>query len=235
LDTAYSSAPGTVAGVRRAVLFDLFNTLVPGGTDERRLAVTRAMGDALGVDPDVCARAFHEAWPERFVGAFGDLASTVRAIAVRVGGAPSDQQVATAAELRRALTAGLIRQMSAGTLAALDALRANHWLLGVVSNTTAESPDRFKESPLATRFDATAFSSELGVAKPDPAIYLAACRTLEVDPPQCVYVGDGADAELAAAAALGMRPIRTTEYANTDPAWSGEVVAAIANLPAHLG
>lgn len=226
---------GTVAGVRRAVILDLFNTLVPGGTDAQRWVVTRAMGEALGVDPDAYAVAFHESWPERFVGAFGDLPSTVRAIAVRVGGSPSDLQVARAAELRRTLTAGLICQVPAGTLTALDALRANGWLLGVVSNTTAESPDRFKESPLASRFDAAAFSSELGVAKPDPAIYLAACRTLEVDPPQCVYVGDGADAELAAAAALGMRPIRTTEYANTDPAWSGEVVAAIADLPAHLG
>jgi putative hydrolase of the HAD superfamily len=216
--------------MRRAVLFDLFNTLVPGGTDAQRRAVTGAMGAALGVDPDAYARAFHGSWPERFVGGLGDLTGTVRAIAMRVGGAPSEAQVASAADLRRAMTGGLVARVSPETLAVLDKLRADGWLLGLVSNTTAESPERFYASALASRFDATAFSSELGVAKPDPAIYLAACRQLRVAPASCVYVGDGADEELAAAAALGMRAIRTLEHADSDPGWTGPTVHSLADL-----
>lgn len=218
--------------MRRAVLFDLFNTLIPGGTDAHRRVVTRTMGEALGVDPDAYVLAFHACWPERFVGALGDLASTVRAVAARVGGTPTPAQVARAAELRRSMTAGLLAQVSGGTRSALDKLRTNGWALGLVSNTTPESPDAFRASQLASRFDATAFSSELGVAKPDPAIYLAACRALDVAPASCVYVGDGADKELVAAAALGMRAIRTTEHADSDPTWTGPTISTIADLPA---
>jgi putative hydrolase of the HAD superfamily len=218
----------------RAVLFDLFSTLVPGGSDAHRRAVTKRMGEVLGVDPEAYAQAFFAAWPERFAGSLGDLAGTVRAIAVRVGGSPSDAQVSRAGELRRSMTAGLIAQVSTDTLAVLDKLRADGWPLGLVSNTTAESPDRFRDSPLAARFDATAFSSELGVAKPDPAIYRAACEALGVDPAACVYVGDGADRELAGAEALGMRAIRTTEHADTDPSWPGPTIRTLADLLTHL-
>lgn len=220
--------------IRRAVLFDLFNTLVPGGTDPERRAVTRAMAAELGVPPEAYADAFHDSWPARFVGALGDLAGTIRAIAERVGGSPTAGQVDRAAELRRRLTAGLLSQVSAPTLAVLDRLRAGGWRLAVVSNTTPESPDRFYASPLASRFDTAVFSSDLGVAKPDPAIYLAACRALVVPPEACVYVGDGADRELAAAAALGMYAIRTTEHAESDPAWPGPTIRTLADLAEHL-
>jgi putative hydrolase of the HAD superfamily len=220
--------------MRRAVLFDLFNTLVPAGTDLHRRAVTRSMGAALGVDPDAYVQAFHASWPERFVGGLGDLASTVRVVATWVGGTPSEAQVTRAADLRRLMTAGLIAEVSPDTLAMLDKLRAGGWLLGLVSNTTAESPDRFRESPLSSRFDVTAFSSELGVAKPDPAIYLAACQELGVAAPACIYVGDGADEELVAAAALGMRAIRTTEHADSDPSWTGPTISTLADLATKL-
>lgn len=40
--------------------------------------------------------------------------------------------------------------------------------------------------------------------KPDPAIYLLACRRLGVAPEDCVFVGDGGDRELEGAAAVGM-------------------------------
>lgn len=219
---------------RQAVLFDLFHTLVPGGSDGRRHTVALAMGQALGVDPETYAQAFHACWPERFAGKLGDLASTVRAVAERVGGAPSDQQVAEAAALRRTMTAGLIGGVPASTLAVLDELRAGGWLLGLVSNTTAESAERFRESPLAARLDTTSFSNEIGVAKPDPVIYLATCRSLGLTPAACVYVGDGADDELAAAASLGMHAIRTTEHADTDPAWPGPAIRTLADLPAVL-
>lgn len=224
----------TVSTMRCAVLFDLFHTLVPGGSDAHRQAVAKAMGAALGVDPEKYVRAFHESWPERFAGSLGDLASTVATIAVRVGGSPSAAQVARAAELRRAMTADLIGLVSADTLAVLDKLRAGGWVLGLVSNTTPETPDRFRGSPLAARFDTTAFSSELGVAKPDPAIYLAACEALAVAPASVVYVGDGADGELAAAAALGMRAVRTSEHADSDPAWTGPTVGSLTDLSATL-
>src|SRR5207249_981429 len=45
---------------------------------------------------------------------------------------------------------------------------------------------------------------------------------------------DGDDAA-AAAAALGMRTVQTVQYRTTDPAWTGERIAALAELPALNG
>jgi putative hydrolase of the HAD superfamily len=193
------------------------------------------MGEVLGVDPAAYDRAFRAAWRERDIGSLGGLADTVRTVAVRVGGSPTDAQVTRAAGLRLAMTGALLAQVSAGTLSTLDKLRAGGWKLGLVSNTTAESPDRFRLSPLAARFDATAFSNECRAAKPDPAIYLAACRALGVPPAACVYVGDGADEELAGATALGMRAIRTTEHADSDPAWTGPTITTLPETLTALG
>jgi putative hydrolase of the HAD superfamily len=220
--------------MRRAVLFDMFNTLVPGGTDGDREIVNNEIAAVLGVDPDAYNHAFHAASHERFTGAFGDLAGAIRAVAGRVGGRPTGDQVARASALRLAMTAELLATVRDHTLSTLDVLRLAGWRTGLVSNVTSETPERWRETKLPPYFDAVAFSSELGVAKPDAGIYLAACDQLGVPPAQCVYVGDGADDELAGAAALGMHPIRTTEHADTDPAWPGPTIASLPELPALL-
>jgi putative hydrolase of the HAD superfamily len=188
----------------------------------------------LGVDAEAYNQVFFAASHERFTGAFGDLAGTIRAIAGRVGGAPSDEQVERAAVLRRAMTADLVAAVPDRTLSTLDELRLAGWRIGLVSNVTSETPDRWRESKLPSYFDAAAFSSELRVAKPDPGIYLAACRQLDIPPAECVYVGDGADDELAGATALGMYAIRTTEHADSDPSWAGPTIGSLTELPAVL-
>jgi putative hydrolase of the HAD superfamily len=216
--------------MRRAVIFDMFNTLCRGGSDGDRELVNNEIAALLGVDPQAYNHAFHAASHERFTGALGDLAGAIRAVAGRVGATPTGEQVARASALRRAMTAELLASIPDHVLSTLDALRLAGWRIGLVSNVTAETPERWRETKLPPYFDAVAFSSELGVAKPDPGIYLAACDKLAVPPAQCVYVGDGADDELAGAAALGMYPIRTTEHADTDPAWAGPTIGCLPDL-----
>jgi putative hydrolase of the HAD superfamily len=213
----------------RAVLFDLYNTLVPGGTEAERRAVTRAMGTDVGVDPEVYADLFHRMYPQRFVGAFGDLEATVLALAVQAGASPKPAAVRLAATRRQALVRRLLWP-SPETLAALDSLRAKGWRLGLVTNCTAETPELWKRTPLATRFDAVAFSCELGVAKPDPGIYLAVCSFLDTAPTDCLFVGDGADNELSGAAALGMTVMQTEEFIPAQGSWPKQRIAALAEL-----
>ena len=88
----------------------------------------------------------------------------------------------------------------------------------------------WKASPFGTRFDATALSCDLGIGKPDPAIYQWAADELGVLPADCLFIGDGADRELAGAAALGMRVLRTTEFADTDAHWLGPTIAGLPDL-----
>src|SRR5690606_7295120 len=110
--------------------------------------VLRQMADVLGVDPDAYLRIFDDTWRERLVGAMGDLPTMVGTLARRVGGRPSDEQVATAAALRRAMIDSLLAAVPEGTLSTLDKVRSAGWLLGLVSNTTADDPDRFRRSRL---------------------------------------------------------------------------------------
>ncbi|MEU8227004.1 HAD-IA family hydrolase [Kribbella sp. NPDC048915] len=217
----------------KVLLSDLFSTLISGGDDERD-TVNAQMGAALGVDAAAFQAAFDASSYERFIGAYGDLPSTLRVIAERCGGSPTDAQVQEATSLRRALAARLLGNVAAATLETLAAFKAAGWRIGLVSNITAETQLQWPGSPLAQYFDATAFSAEVGSAKPEAAIYLAACSAVGVDPSDCLYVGDGNDNELPAAAALGMHAIRTLEHADNAPTWLGPTIKTYAELTSYL-
>ena len=121
---------------RQYLIFDLFHTLVHGG-DEERDRVVAEMAGILDVEPLALVRAYHDSWRERVVAP--DLDATVRDLAVRVGGSPSDAQVARAARLRHDLARGLLAAVSPATLACLERLTRQGWRLALVSNATAET------------------------------------------------------------------------------------------------
>ncbi|MFG1909865.1 HAD family hydrolase [Kribbella sp. NPDC048928] len=218
----------------KVLLTDLFSTLISGGDSERDV-VNAQMGSALGVDATAFQQAFDASSYERFIGAYGDLPNTLRVIAERCGGTPTDEQVQEATNLRRALAQRLLSRAPAATLETLAAFKASGWRIGLISNITAETQLQWPASPLAKYYDATAFSAEVGAAKPDPTIYHAACDALGAAPADCVFIGDGNDNELTAAAALGMYTIRTTEHANNAPTWPGPTVPTFADLRNLVG
>ncbi|MEE3918844.1 hypothetical protein V2I01_11650 [Micromonospora sp. BRA006-A] len=47
-------------------------------------------------------------------------------------------------------------------------------------------------------------------------------------------MGDGADGELAGAAAAGMTVLRTTEHQDTDPGWTGTVIGNLRDVLARV-
>ncbi|MFU8852246.1 HAD family hydrolase [Micromonospora sp. SL1-18] len=215
----------------RPVIFDLFHTLVDGANSERDRVVGE-MAIMVGVVPEALVAAYHATWRDRMTE--WDVADTVRILAGRLGGAPTEEQVARAAAHRRELAARLLDSVAPETLAVLDALRADGHPLGLISNATAETAEAWPSSGLARRFDVAVFSCEVGLAKPDPAIYRAAAERLGVAPSDCVFVGDGADGELAGAATVGMAVVRTIEHNDSDPAWDGRALATLGELPALL-
>ncbi|GHJ56944.1 hypothetical protein Nm8I071_62510 [Nonomuraea sp. TT08I-71] len=215
----------------RPVIFDLFHTLVPGGDPERDRVVGE-MALMVGVEPAALVDAYHATWRDRMTR--WDAAETVRILARRLGGSPTEEQVTRAAAHRRELARRLLSRVRPETVAVLDALRADGHPIGLVSNATAETAEAWTSTDLARWFDVAVFSSDVGLAKPDPAIYRLAAERLGVAPTDCVFVGDGADGELAGAAAVGMTVVRTTEHNDTDPAWVGRALTALGELPALL-
>ena len=211
-----------------AVLFDLYNTLVDGG-DDHADANYAAIAADVGVDPVLFSRLWRESWPVRRTGALGDAESVVRTLAIQAGVRPTDAAVRLACARRLAFQRRRLWPRPA-TLETIDTLRAAGWRTAVVSNCTHETATLWKGTPLAPRFDAVAFSVELGVAKPDPAIFLAACAALRVPPAQCLYVGDGADDELPAAAGLGMNVVLTEEFRSAAGSWPRQRINTLSEL-----
>ncbi|WP_327031720.1 HAD family hydrolase [Micromonospora ureilytica] len=215
----------------RPMIFDLFHTLVQGADDERDRVVGE-MALMVGVAPAALVAAYHATWRDRLVR--WDVEETVSILAGRLGGAPTNEQVTRAGGHRRALARRVLDGVSTATLDVLDALRDDGHPLALISNATSETAEAWPQSPLARRFDVAVFSCDVGLAKPDLAIYHTAVGRLGVAPADCVYVGDGADGELAGAAAVGMTVLRTTEHNDTDPSWGGQAFATLGDLPALL-
>ena len=216
----------------RAVVFDLWGTLVPSPVG-RRDEVCRAMGADLGVDPDAYAAAFRDSYAERFCGTLGSLEETVLELARRCGGEPEAGAVARAARRRVALTRELL-VASDDTVAALDQLAARGFRLGLVTDSSAETPLLWPDTPLARRLEAATFSCLLGRRMPDPAIFHATLERLGVLASEAVYVGDGGGGELTAARRLGMLAIRLQtgeeERYEDDSAFEGMTVGSLKDL-----
>jgi FMN hydrolase / 5-amino-6-(5-phospho-D-ribitylamino)uracil phosphatase len=75
--------------------------------------------------------------------------------------------------------------------------------LGTITNGNAD----LQTIGLAHHFKASVSAPQLGVAKPDPAIFLAGCRALDVAPWDAVYVGDDVLLDVQGAQQIGMRGV----------------------------
>jgi putative hydrolase of the HAD superfamily len=222
-----------------AIIFDLFDTLVPGGSRASRDAVSHAMAEDLGVNRARFTELFKGSFRERWHGALGSLEETIAALTVRAGGTPTDDAVRRAARRRIDFTRRQITP-SPRLLALLDALRADGWRLGLISNCSAEIPALWAANPLAQRITAPVFSCVAGRCKPDPEIYRLAAASLGTTPAQCVFVADGAGGELPGAQAAGMQTIRVRAdsvdhgtYGDIGQ-WEGTTIDTLNDLPPAL-
>ena len=91
--------------------------------------------------------------------------------------------------------------------AALERLRAAGARLAVVSNWDVSLHDVLERTGLRGLLDAVVISAELGVAKPDPAIFLAALDRLGATVADAMHVGDSPDADVAGARAAGLEVV----------------------------
>jgi FMN hydrolase / 5-amino-6-(5-phospho-D-ribitylamino)uracil phosphatase len=79
----------------------------------------------------------------------------------------------------------------------------NRMLLGAVTNGNAD----LKTIGLAHHFHASVAAPQFGRAKPDPAIFHAACAALNVAPHEAVYVGDDVLLDVQGAQRAGLRAV----------------------------
>lgn len=220
----------------QAVVFDFFGTLTPPRPDALRAAEKHSSADILAIDRERWIAELDAVWEQRIRGELGDVRSVFRHVARRLGQEPSERLLAAAVKARLDDYVGAAA-LRPGALRALTELKAAGFALALVTDTSPELPEVWGRLAVAPLFDATVFSCVEGTRKPDPAMFLAACDRLGLEPNSCLYVGDGGSNELAGASAVGMRAVMfkpedwDLHPGGDRPAfWSGPTVAALPEL-----
>ncbi|UCC68400.1 MAG: HAD family hydrolase [Armatimonadota bacterium] len=190
----------------RAVIFDLFGTLIENFSRAEYRRVLVEMADIVGARADDFVRLWRETVEARMTGAFASMEASVEHICKALGLGADASQTGAAAEVRLDFTRRALRPRE-GALETLTELRKRDCKIGLISDCTLEVPALWDESPFAPLVDEAVFSCIARVRKPDPRIYGMACARLGVRPEECVYVGDGSSGELTGAARVGMHPV----------------------------
>ena len=204
----------------RAVIFDLWETLIDWNRESADAMISRI---AELTDP-----GFADRWStsrSRYTG-------SIRAALAEAGVPPAAMEEVCA--IRRAsIGADLVPRP--GAVETLRELRARGFLVGLITVCSEDVEHLWEASEFAGLFDAEVFSSAVGLSKPDPRIYLHCCELLGARPGECVFVGDGANDELAGALRVGMpailihRPGEPPLWPGLD-AWKGPRVTSIPDV-----
>jgi FMN phosphatase YigB (HAD superfamily) len=113
-----------------------------------------------------------------------------------------------------------ISHMPAYVPETLAALRDAGFVLGAISNSPI--PGRFLRAILRSRglldmMEAVLSSADFGWRKPDPAIFAAGCRAVDVRVERALYVGDRVREDVRGPKAAGMRAVLTREHRQDEP------------------
>jgi putative hydrolase of the HAD superfamily len=106
-----------------------------------------------------------------------------------------------------------------GAIATLDELQRRGFKRGLISVCSSDVEEIWDETELARHLDDVVLSCAVGLSKPDPRIYELACERLDVRPDECLFVGDGANDELAGAERVGLRAVCVLPPGREEPLW----------------
>ncbi|HVS15300.1 MAG TPA: HAD-IA family hydrolase [Thermoanaerobaculia bacterium] len=202
----------------RAVTFDVTGTLIHAPRlaevyaevlQHHRVPVTAA--DVARMFPEVYREqivrspAFVDRFAEHPGGARGWWGDLVCRLCQRLG-APEPSPFALA-ELYQRFERAEAWEVFADVPGSLDALRACGYRLGVISNWDERLPHLLRNLGLASRFEVVVRSSEVGLAKPHPAIFQRALDALGLAADQVVHVGDQRLEDLEGARGAGLHAL----------------------------
>jgi putative hydrolase of the HAD superfamily len=200
-----------LGGLRlRAVLLDALGTLLELEPPAPRLRAELAARGVAVSEAEAAAGmraeiAYYRAHHDEAVDGAALAALRDRCTTVLAGALP--EHARGAPDLRGALLASLRFRPYPEVADALAGLRAAGLRLIVVSNWDVSLHDVLERTGLRGLVDAVVISAELGVAKPDPAIFRAALDRLGASAADAMHVGDSVEADVAGARAAGLEAV----------------------------
>jgi putative hydrolase of the HAD superfamily len=189
-----------------AVIFDLFGTLIDNFSFEEYRRTLLEMASVLSAPPDDFAGMWLDLWEERMSGALESPVGVIEHICRELGVYPDKAQIERATRIRFDMTRREIK-VRPDAVEVLSCLKSEGYKTGLISDCSHEMPTIWEGLPLAPLIDVAAFSCLVGITKPDSRIYRIVTGQLDIQPEDCLYVGDGASQELPGAANVGMRPV----------------------------
>ena len=190
----------------KAVIFDLFGTLVHSFTRREYDQVNAQMAAAVSVPYPEFWQLMGETYQDSCLGRYSAYEDLVSDVCCRADVQTDTAQITQAANFHYEFIANAIVP-EPEVLEALDKLKKTGYRLGLISDCGPSVPLLFPQSPLARFIDVPVFSCEERIKKPSSAIYHRTCQRLQIEPHECIYVGDGSSQELTGAAAIGMQPV----------------------------
>jgi putative hydrolase of the HAD superfamily len=219
----------------RAVVFDLFGTLIAAPSRRDRADAATELADAFGVAPDAVRDALGLSWRERHLGQWATVSAIAAGLAEKSGARNPDL---VAAEQRIRHRAGQRLRWDRPILAMLDRLADNEVAVAVLSDASADIADAWPRCAPPLPAD---FSCREHAVKPDPVLYERVLDRLGMPATAVLYCGDGGGDELAGAQRAGMTavgvPVRggPTAVTHHRAAWDGLCLDGAEHLPRLLG
>lgn len=223
---------------RKAVIFDLFGTLIRNLDKAEFEQVLSEMALALSVPSAGFIRLWNESWDQRRIGFFKSLAADIEHLCQVLGHNPIVEEIAKAIVIRKNFTTGALNQTRAEAVGTLAGLAGSGYEIGLISNCAGDVPLVWSTSVLAQFVKKPTFSCSVGLKKPDKEIYLLTCKELEVEPRNCFYIADGNEDELTGALEAGLKPILFSGP-DIDPydeghgrkTWKGHTIRSLDEIP----
>ena len=192
----------------KAVIFDMFETLVT------HFESPVYMAKQICADIGITEPRFREIWDttdeDRTLGK-KTLEEVIEAV-LRANGCYSHKLFEMIIEKRKQSKIECFNHLHPEVIPMLTAIKEMNIKIGLITNCYFEERDVIQSSVLFPYFDAVCMSCELGLSKPDTAIFQKCTQALEVDSDECLYIGDGGSFELETAQVIGMHPIQAAWY-----------------------
>jgi putative hydrolase of the HAD superfamily len=224
----------------KAVLFDLFGTLVDNATNAQLQVLHIKIATVLGVSPEEFENGWKTTFQIRSRGLYGSVKGSIIAAASKCSVPFDEAAVPQAVKIRYEFVRDWLTPRP-DALETILQLRNQGYRIGLLSNCTEDVPDIWPSLAFSEVIDEPLFSCLEGLRKPMPEFYHRALGRLNVAASDCLYVADGDNGELAAAKKLGMpvvmiRPSDLLNDYRQDPEedWDGPRIERLSEL-LHLG
>ena len=202
----------------KAVIFDLFHTLISFKTDG---VPGLSTSDRLGVPEDQWNTLLFKQSENRLRGHIKDPVKIITELVELAGWDIPHEMIVEAATAREQRFAEGMNAARPHVLKALEKIRQSGCLVGLCSNADWMERAGWNGTSLSQLFDIAVFSCDVGYLKPEKQIYQICLDKLQVKAQDTIFVGDGGSQELVGARRMGMKTVLTTEILSR--IWPGKI------------